>query len=188
MHSRFLTYCVLRSNCPLLTPPCRPLPVAAPHAPYGNPSIPGASYSPATAEHHHQHHSQPPQHPHQQQQHYSDYGSPSQSYTPPPGPPPSHPAHSSSSYGQPAGPYYGGQPSGGYGYGQPAGGPSAGGALGSALNVVGNVAGPGAKHSLQNLANSESLFLLFAVDDDDRVFTCFFCAAGSKLFNKYTRR
>lgn len=54
--------------------------------------------------------------------------------------------------------------------------------------MVGNVAGPGAKHSLQNLANSESLFLLFAVDDDDRVFTCFFCAAGSKLFNKYTRR
>ena len=87
---------------------------------------------------------------------------------PPPPPPPTH--------GRPP------RPPAGYS------GSQGGGPLGQALNLVGNVAGQGAKNQLQSLADCEcgdDCFLLGPGIAD--VGVCSVRAAGTKLFSKYRK-
>ncbi|KAI0367479.1 hypothetical protein BV20DRAFT_970442 [Pilatotrama ljubarskyi] len=108
-----------------------------PPRPYGSPSIPNDYYHPVASE-----------------AQGSQYGSPDAHTLGAPPPPPTHPRPQT----YPASGYSGGQGSGG---GAPV---LSAGPLGQALNLVGNVAGQGAKTQLQSLASS-----------------------GTKLFSKYRK-
>ncbi|RDX43917.1 hypothetical protein OH76DRAFT_1487477 [Lentinus brumalis] len=113
---------------------------------YGNASMQDEYYTPMAPEAHAI--GRPGNYPAPSAPHAAYGGPPSQTFSPPPPPPPAH-----NRPPQTAG-YSGNQ---GPGF-------SGGGPLGQALNLVGNVAGQGAKNSIQNLASS-----------------------GTKLFSKYRR-